>query len=77
MSNDLPGGADPAALTYEESRDALAQVVTALEQGGTSLEEALALWERGEALATRCQEWLDRARARIAAATAAEPAEEE
>ena len=70
-STDLPGGPDVSALTYEESRDALAQVVSALEQGGTSLEVALALWERGEALANRCQSWLDGARDRIVAITEA------
>ena len=74
MSMELPGGDDLDALTYEQSRDALAQVVGLLEQGGTSLEDALALWERGEALAARCQDWLDRARAAIAAASAG-PAE--
>lgn len=79
MSIELPGGTTIDALTYEQSRDALAEVVGALEQGGTSLEDALALWERGEALAARCQEWLDSARARIAAATAttAAPADED
>ena len=39
-----------------------------LEAGGTTLEESLALWERGEQLATICQEWLDGARARLDAA---------
>ena len=71
MSNEqteLPGGPDINSLTYEQSRDALTQVVSALEQGGTTLERALALWEQGEALAQRCQEWLDGARAKIAAA---------
>ncbi len=63
----LPGGDDLGALSYEQCRDALAEVVRSLEQGGTSLEQALALWERGEALAARCQEWLDGARERITA----------
>jgi exodeoxyribonuclease VII small subunit len=40
-------------------------VVRRLEAGGTTLEESLALWERGEQLATVCQEWLDGARARL------------
>jgi exodeoxyribonuclease VII small subunit len=44
-------------------------VVRRLETGGTTLEESLALWERGEQLATRCQGWLEGARARLAAAT--------
>ncbi|MDQ0768429.1 exodeoxyribonuclease VII small subunit [Pseudarthrobacter defluvii] len=39
-----------------------------LEAGGASLEESLALWERGEALAARCEEWLEGARKRLAAA---------
>ena len=43
-------------------------MVRALEAGGTTLEESLALWERGEKLATLCQEWLDGARKRLDAA---------
>lgn len=65
---------DPATLSYEDARDELADVVRRLETGGTGLEESLALWERGEALADRCQEWLDGARARLDAARA--PAED-
>jgi exodeoxyribonuclease VII small subunit len=55
-------------MGYEEARAELVEVVRALEAGGTTLEESLALWERGERLATLCQEWLDGARARLAAA---------
>jgi len=44
--------------------------VRRLESGGATLEESLALWERGEALATRCQQWLDGARERLDAAAA-------
>ncbi|MEV0805082.1 exodeoxyribonuclease VII small subunit [Micromonospora sp. NPDC050200] len=55
-------------LSYEQARAELAQVVEKLEAGGTSLEESLALWERGEKLAEVCQRWLDGARARIDAA---------
>lgn len=55
-------------LSYEQARAELAQVVEKLEAGGTSLEESLALWERGEKLAAVCQRWLDGARARIDAA---------
>lgn len=54
-------------LGYEQARDALAQVVTRLEQGGLGLEEQLALWERGERLAGICERWLDGARARLQA----------
>ena len=56
---------DPSELSYEEARAELASVVEALESGGISLEESLALWERGEALAARCQSWLDTAKAKL------------
>jgi exodeoxyribonuclease VII small subunit len=59
---------DVQSLGYEQARDELVDVVRRLETGGTSLEEALALWERGEALAARCQTWLDGARERLDAA---------
>lgn len=63
---------DPGTLTYEQARDELVGVVTALESGGVPLEESLALWERGEVLAGRCQEWLDGARQRLDSAVAAD-----
>ena len=56
-------------LSYEAARDELVEVVRRLEAGGTSLEESLTLWERGELLAAICQRWLDGARARLEAAT--------
>jgi exodeoxyribonuclease VII small subunit len=56
--------------TYEAAREELVDVVRRLESGGATLEESLALWERGEALATLCQQWLDGARARLDAAVA-------
>jgi exodeoxyribonuclease VII small subunit len=62
---------DVSELTYEQARDELVKVVTDLEQGAPSLEESLALWERGEALAARCEEWLIGAKARLDAARAA------
>ena len=52
-------------LSYEEARGELATVVERLEAGGTSLEESLALWERGEELAAVCQRWLDGTRTRL------------
>jgi exodeoxyribonuclease VII small subunit len=55
-------------LPYEQAREELIEVVRRLEAGGTSLEESLALWERGEKLATTCQRWLDGARAKLDAA---------
>ncbi|GAP57579.1 MULTISPECIES: exodeoxyribonuclease VII small subunit [Arthrobacter] len=59
---------DLDALSYEEAREQLMAIVGRLEAGGASLEESLALWERGEALAKRCEEWLEGARRRLAAA---------
>ena len=56
---------DPSELSYEQARDELVSIVQRLETGGTTLEESLALWERGEALAEACQRWLDGARARV------------
>jgi exodeoxyribonuclease VII small subunit len=58
------------ALSYEQARDELADVVKRLEAGGLSLEDSLELWERGERLAKICAEWLEGARARLAAAMA-------
>ena len=63
-----PIPADIETLSYEEAREQLIGVVSKLEAGGTSLEDSLALWERGEALARRCEEWLEGARKRLAAA---------
>ena len=57
--------------SYEQARDELVRVVNELEQGSSTLEESLALWERGEALARRCEEWLLGAKARLDAARAA------
>jgi len=64
------GGIPRETLTYEQARDKLAAVVKRLEAGGLTLEQSLELWERGERLATVCGEWLDGARARLAAAMA-------
>jgi exodeoxyribonuclease VII small subunit len=55
-------------LSYEQARAELATVVEKLETGGNTLEDSLALWERGEHLAKVCQQWLDGARARLEAA---------
>ncbi|GAA2922076.1 exodeoxyribonuclease VII small subunit [Streptomyces mexicanus] len=64
-------------LGYEQARDELIEVVRRLEAGGTSLEESLALWERGEELAKVCRRWLEGARARLDAALAEEADEDE
>lgn len=65
-------------LSYERAREELAEVVKRLEAGGLTLEDSLALWERGEKLAALCEQWLEGARARLATAMAerAEPSAE-
>ena len=68
MAAETTPNADIEALSYEDAREQLVGVVGKLEAGGASLEESLALWERGEALARRCEEWLEGARKRLAAA---------
>lgn len=68
-----PIGQTPADdLGYEDARDELVRVVQALESGDATLEQSLALWERGNALAERCEQWLQGARARLDAARGAE-----
>lgn len=57
--------ADVSELGYERARDELVNVVKMLEQGGLDLDESLQLWERGEALAKRCEEHLAGARERV------------
>ncbi|MBO0867858.1 MAG: exodeoxyribonuclease VII small subunit [Micromonosporaceae bacterium] len=63
--DDAPPAAEATELSYEQARAELAAVVERLEAGGATLEESLALWERGEQLAAICQQWLDGARARL------------
>ncbi len=57
--------AEAKKLSYEEARDQLAEIVSKLEGGQATLEESLALWEKGEALAKICQDWLDGAKAKL------------
>ncbi|MER5770708.1 exodeoxyribonuclease VII small subunit [Streptomyces sp. NPDC001985] len=68
MTDSTAGGSDGTAPGYEQARDELIEVVRRLEAGGTTLEESLALWERGEELARVCRHWLEGARARLDAA---------
>jgi len=63
-------------IPYEQAREELIEVVRKLEAGGTTLEESLALWERGEHLATICEDWLAGARARLDAVRARSDSEE-
>jgi exodeoxyribonuclease VII small subunit len=64
-------------LPYEKARDELTDVVKRLEAGGLTLEQSLDLWERGERLAAICEEWLEGARARLAAAVADRKADQD
>lgn len=68
---------EKGALSYEQARDKLTTVVKRLESGGLTLEQSIELWERGEELAAICAEWLDGARARLAAAIARQRASSE
>ncbi|NVM96324.1 exodeoxyribonuclease VII small subunit [Arthrobacter wenxiniae] len=71
MSPETPAqNADVASLSYEQAREQLVAVVNQLEAGSSSLEDSLALWERGESLAKKCEEWLEGAKARLDAARA-------
>lgn len=59
--------ADVAGLGYEQARDELVDLVARLESGQVGIEESMTLWERGEALAAHCRQWLDQAEERITA----------
>ena len=52
-------------LGFERARDELEQIVRKLEDGSTPLDEALALWERGEQLHALCRARLDAAEERV------------
>ena len=67
MTKNLPA---IGALTYEKSRDELIDIVGKLEAGAATLDESMALWERGEALARRCEDLLNGAQQAIEQATA-------
>jgi len=56
---------DIEAMSYEQARDELVQVVAELETGSVTLEKSMQLWERGEALANRCEKWLSGAREQL------------
>jgi exodeoxyribonuclease VII small subunit len=64
----MPKESAAERIGYEQARDQLADLVKRLEAGGLTLEQSLELWERGERLATICEEWLEGAKARLAAA---------
>ena len=63
---------DIANLSYEQARDELIAIVSQLEGGQIGLEDSMALWQRGEALATHCTTWLDGAEAKLAGGSSTE-----
>jgi exodeoxyribonuclease VII small subunit len=52
-------------LTFEQAQAELEQIVERLERGQTPLDEALALWERGEELYSLCRSKLDAAQGKV------------
>lgn len=64
-TSDAPAPREVAELSYEEAKAELASIVAILEGGAASLEESMKLWERGEALAALCSQWLDQAQAAV------------
>lgn len=70
MTDQAPAHTPVTALGYEQARDELVEVVRTLETGGLGLDESVALWERGEALARRCEQALSGARERVEKALA-------
>lgn len=73
MSGSTQDETDVASLSFEQARDELMRVVTELEQGSPTLEKSLQLWERGEALAERCEQWLRGAQQRLSNARGIDP----
>jgi exodeoxyribonuclease VII small subunit len=53
-------------ITFEQARNELEAIVRRLEDGQTSLDDALQLWERGEQLHELCRAKLDQAEERVA-----------
>ncbi len=56
---------DIEKMTYEQARDELTKVLSQLEQGSVTLDQSMALWQRGELLAQKCEEWLSGARKKL------------
>jgi exodeoxyribonuclease VII small subunit len=55
----------PDELSFEQAERELGEIVTRLERGDVGLDEAIELWQRGEALQRRCATLLDAAEGRI------------
>lgn len=57
------------SLSFEEALRELQTIVNQLEEGELTLEESLALYERGQALSKTCQKYLEEAHLRVEALT--------
>jgi exodeoxyribonuclease VII small subunit len=68
---------DIAGLNYEQARDELVSIVAQLEGGQIGLEDSMSLWQRGEALATHCNTWLDGAEAKLTTGSEAKRTEQD
>jgi exodeoxyribonuclease VII small subunit len=71
MKKNTPPAVDK--LAYEEALSELESVVEALENSQPTLEESLALYERGQALALHCAVLLDQAEQRVRRLSEVEP----
>ncbi len=54
-----------ANLSFEEAYNQLEEIVARLEAGNLPLEQAVSLYEQGQALARRCEELLEAAELRV------------
>ena len=63
MPDTQPAAAE--TLSFEKALAELEQIVTRLERGDVPLAEAIAIYERGEALKKRCEQLLGEAEARV------------
>jgi len=61
----VSAGGPAAAPTFEELRRELEEIVTTLERGDVGVDQAIQLWQRGEALHRRCAALLEAAESRI------------
>ena len=62
---DAAAPADIATMPFEAALAELEGIVDQLEKGAVSLDDSIRLYERGEALKTRCDELLRNAEMRI------------
>ena len=67
MSPEMPKAKSkaPEELTFEQAFEELQEVVAGLESGELALEDSLRLFERGQALAERCSQLLEKAELRL------------